>query len=68
MMNKPCHEIRILSAASESYFPLRDLTWPTKVAYAATWGHSCVHEFHEPLSHEPNSAGSRFPWDRVDHW
>ncbi len=67
-MPEPKHKLRILSAASESYFPLRDLTWPTKVAYAERWGHSLAHETHEPLSHEKNYSGGRFPWDRVDHW
>lgn len=67
-MSEPKHRLRILSASSESYFPLRDVTWPTKVAYAERWGHSLAHETHQPLGHEPNGQGSRFPWDRVDHW
>lgn len=58
-MSEPLHKIRILSAASESYFPLRDITWPTKVAYAEKWGHSLAHETH-PMQ--------RFPWERVDDW
>ncbi len=65
---KPCHEIRILSAASASYQSLAEITWPTKVNYASTWGHSYVHEFHKPLHHEVGGHGSRFPWDRVEHW
>ncbi len=67
-MPEPKHKLRILSAASESYEPLRSITWPTKVAYAERWGHSLAHETHEPLNHEPNYSGGRFPWDRVDHW
>ena len=38
--------MRILSMCTPSYNSLRDVTWPTKAAYAAKWGHSITHETH----------------------
>jgi hypothetical protein len=58
-MPEPKHKLRILSMATPSYFPLKDLTWPGKEAYAEKWGHESVHETHS----EPYAL-----WERPKLW